>query len=374
MSAVLRTDPRPTSVSSRRQPSDRDHRAAARAAALDRGRVACWAACCWTTAPGTAWATCSRARLLPLRAPLIFAVDRRAVNAPSRPTSSRSTSSCSEMGKARRGRRPGVPELAGAVRAERRQHPPLRRDRARALNPAPAGVRERRDRDGKRSTRKGGRRAILDEAEAKILASRRRRDACGRRVQADGLLRREGHRPHQPHHRQPGRQRDFIPTGIGAWDELHGRRHARRRVARRGRPAGPRQEREAADGGGQRRALQTRRQASATSRSTRWKCPACSGPTARLRRRGRVHLSKIKRPERLRNEDWPGITEGWTCCARWACTSTTARVSRSTGAQLRARCRGARSWRCSGSTTLVSCAAWTRRCCAPTRSRRSRRA
>jgi replicative DNA helicase len=23
-----------------------------------------------------------------------------------------------------------------------------------------------------------------------------------------------------------------------------------------------------------------------------------------------VHLSKIKRPERLRNEDWPGITEG----------------------------------------------------------------
>jgi replicative DNA helicase len=25
---------------------------------------------------------------------------------------------------------------------------------------------------------------------------------------------------------------------------------------------------------------------------------------------GRVHLSKIKRPERLRDEDWPGITEG----------------------------------------------------------------
>ena len=43
-------------------------------------------------------------------------------------------------------RRPGLPERAGAERAERGQHPPLRRDRARALDPAQAGRGQRRDR------------------------------------------------------------------------------------------------------------------------------------------------------------------------------------------------------------------------------------
>ena len=43
-------------------------------------------------------------------------------------------------------RRAGLPERAGAERAERGQHPPLRRDRARALGAAQAGRGERRDR------------------------------------------------------------------------------------------------------------------------------------------------------------------------------------------------------------------------------------
>ena len=54
--------------------------------------------------------------------------------------------------------RPGLPELAGAVRAQRQQHPPLRGDRARALHPAQAGHGQRRDRHrGLQHAGQGGR-------------------------------------------------------------------------------------------------------------------------------------------------------------------------------------------------------------------------
>ena len=70
----------------------------------------------------------------------------------------------------RRVRRPGLPQRARAERAERGQHPPLRRDRARALGPAQAGRAPATRSRPAPSIRRAGRSAqILDEAESKIF-------------------------------------------------------------------------------------------------------------------------------------------------------------------------------------------------------------
>ena len=73
------------------------------------------------------------------------------------------------LGKAARLRRPGLPERAGAERAERGQHAPLRRDRARARDPAQADRRQRRDRDQRLQPAGPRGQQILDEAESKIF-------------------------------------------------------------------------------------------------------------------------------------------------------------------------------------------------------------
>jgi hypothetical protein len=214
------------------------------------------------------------------------------------------------MGEADRSRRPAVPELAGAVRAQRRQQPPLRGDRAGEGGAAPADLDGRRDRHEAFNTEGESVAAIVDEAEAKILAVSEGGRARRRRLPADGQLRGPGAGPHPAILERPGGEADFIPTGIGAWDDLMdggmrgGELHV---VAARPRP---RQERRAADGGHQRVALQRRGKRWATSGSSRWRCPACSGPTARSPRSAGCTCRRSSGPSACATTDWPGITEG----------------------------------------------------------------
>jgi replicative DNA helicase len=81
----------------------------------------------------------------------------------------------------------------------------------------------------------------------------------------------------------PDDNADFIPTGIGAWDELMdgGMRGGELHVvaARPGHGKSAKLLTVATNVSRFKRAGKR----SGTSRSTRWKCPACNGPTARSR-------------------------------------------------------------------------------------------
>ena len=101
---------------------------------------ACSAACCSTTAPGTASATCSTdSDFYRYEHRLIYARDRRADQRDQAGRRDHRLRAAAEPRQGRGVRRPGLPQRAGAERAERGQHPPLRRDRARALGAAQAG-------------------------------------------------------------------------------------------------------------------------------------------------------------------------------------------------------------------------------------------
>ena len=109
---------------------------------------ACSAACCSTTAPGTGSATCSASRdFYRYEHRLIYAAIAGADQRDQAGRRDHGVRAAAEPRQGRGLRRPGLPQRAGAERAERRQHPALRRDRARALGAAQARRGERRDRD-----------------------------------------------------------------------------------------------------------------------------------------------------------------------------------------------------------------------------------
>ncbi len=87
-----------------------------------------------------------RIRLLPLRAPHDLHGDGGAGERHQAGRRDHRVRAAAEPGQGRGMRRAGLPQRPGAERAERRQHPPLRRDRARALGAAKARRGERRDR------------------------------------------------------------------------------------------------------------------------------------------------------------------------------------------------------------------------------------
>lgn len=151
--------------------------------------------------------------------------------------------------------------------------------------------------------------SIIDEAEAKILAV-----ADGRTVDDD-------FKPMQVYVVQaldrinrivsdPEAHSDFIPTGIGAWDELidggmrGGEQHVVAARPGHGKSAG---------------LLSVATSVVKFKRGGKrvgdvaiysMEMPGLQWANRAIAQIGRVHLSKIKRPERLRDEDWPGITEG----------------------------------------------------------------
>ena len=125
----------------------RRSRAAARAAALDRGRAErAGRPAAGQPRLGPRRRPAGRQRLLPLRAPADLRGDRRADQRQQAGGRDHGLRAAAEPGQGRGLRRAGLPECAGAERAQRGQHPPLCRDRARARHPAQAGRRQRRDR------------------------------------------------------------------------------------------------------------------------------------------------------------------------------------------------------------------------------------
>lgn len=151
--------------------------------------------------------------------------------------------------------------------------------------------------------------SIIDEAEARILAV------------ADGRTSDDDFKPMDFYVAKamdrisrivenPDAESDFIPTGIGAWDDLldGGMRGGEVHVVA------------ARPGHGKSAALLTvgcnvvrfRRAGKPVGDVGIFsmEMPGLQWANRSIAQIGRVHLSKIKRPERLRNEDWPGITEG----------------------------------------------------------------
>ncbi len=152
--------------------------------------------------------------------------------------------------------------------------------------------------------------AILDEAEAAVLRiSESRGEAEDEFKPMEVYVTRAIDRI-QHILDNPDDNSDFIPTGIGAWDELMdgGMRGGELHVVA------------ARPGHGKSAKLLT--VATNVSRFKRagkrigdvaiysMEMPGLQWANRALALAGRVHLSKIKRPERLRDEDWPGITEG----------------------------------------------------------------
>jgi replicative DNA helicase len=152
--------------------------------------------------------------------------------------------------------------------------------------------------------------AIVDEAEAKILAV-----SEGGRAKADDFQPMGNYVVRaldriQNYLSDPEGEADYIPTGIGAWDDLMdgGMRGGELHVVA------------ARPGHGKSAKLLT--VATNVSRFSRraksvgdvgiftMEMPGLQWANRAIAQVGRVHLSKIKRPERLRDEDWPGITEG----------------------------------------------------------------
>ena len=187
-------------------------------------------------------------------------------------------------GQGRGHRRPGLPELAGAVRAQRRQHPPLRGDRARALHPAQADrASDEIATAGLQHARQGGR-ADPGRGRAEDLQHRRRRLARRSRASrawtswraADrprpgdgGQPERHHRRAHRllrprPHDLRPAGRRPDRPGGasLDGQDGV-GHQHRRARRAER-RPA----RRRVLDGNGRRRSsrcVSSARSAASTS-------------------------------------------------------------------------------------------------------------
>lgn len=108
----------------------------------------------------------------------------------------------------------------------------------------------------------------------------------------------------------PDAESDYIPTGIGAWDDAidGGMRGGEQHVVA------------ARPGHGKSAALLTVACNVASFRRAgkrvgdvaifSMEMPGLQWANRAIAQLGRVHLSKIKRPERLRETDWPGITEG----------------------------------------------------------------
>jgi replicative DNA helicase len=151
---------------------------------------------------------------------------------------------------------------------------------------------------------------IVDEAEAKILRVSQIRDASDDEFKPMDFYVKRAIERIDHIIENPDDNSDFVPTGIGAWDELMdgGMRGGELHVvaARPGHGKSAKLLTTAANVARFKRAGKTLGDVAIYS----MEMPGLQWANRALAMTGRVHLSKIKRPERLRNEDWPGITEG----------------------------------------------------------------
>jgi replicative DNA helicase len=150
--------------------------------------------------------------------------------------------------------------------------------------------------------------SIIDQAEAKILAVAEGRGGEDEFKPMDFYVVKAIDRINRIID-DPEGEADFIPTGIGAWDDLldGGMRGGEVHVvaARPGHGKSAKLLTVAANVVRFRRAGKHVGDVGIFS----MEMPGLQWANRAIAQIGRVHLSKIKRPERLRNEDWPGITD-----------------------------------------------------------------
>jgi replicative DNA helicase len=152
--------------------------------------------------------------------------------------------------------------------------------------------------------------SIIDQAEAKILAVAEGRGGEDEFKPMDFYVVKAIDRINRIID-DPEGEADFIPTGIGAWDDLldGGMRGGELHVvaARPGHGKSAKLLTVAVNVA----SLQSPLQASVGDIGIfTMEMPGLQWANRAIAQVGKVHLSKIKRPERLRDADWPGITEG----------------------------------------------------------------
>lgn len=152
--------------------------------------------------------------------------------------------------------------------------------------------------------------AIVDAAEAKILAVAESGSSDDDEFQPMDVYAVQALDRIQHIVDNPEANSDFVPTGIGAWDDLldggmrGGEAHVLAARPGHGKSAGLLSVAVNVAG--------FRRSGKRVGDVAIWsmEMPGIQWANRAIAQLGRVHLSKIKRPERLRDGDWAGVTEG----------------------------------------------------------------